>query len=94
VFSILADKDAGATVAELGDLIDVWWVAGLAGPRGRPASELATAVAAVVPGEVRVAATPTEAWQGVREALGADDKVIVFGSFLTVAEVLAEVRGS
>jgi dihydrofolate synthase/folylpolyglutamate synthase len=94
VFSILADKDAGAMVAELGDLIDVWWVAGLAGPRGRPASELATAVAAVVPGEVRVAATPAEAWQGVREALGADDKVIVFGSFLTVAEVLAEVRGS
>ena len=92
VFSILSDKDAAATVAELGDLIDVWWVTGLAGPRGRRAEELAAEVADVVPGRVETAASPVEAWRRVREGLGDDDKVVVFGSFLTVAEVLAEVR--
>jgi dihydrofolate synthase/folylpolyglutamate synthase len=93
VFSILSDKDAAATVAELGNLIDVWWVAGLAGPRGRRTEDLAAEVAAVVPGEVRTATTPIEAWRRARESLGVDDKVVVFGSFLTVAEILAEVRG-
>jgi len=94
VFSILADKDAAATVAELGDLIDVWWVAGLGGPRGRRAEDLAPEVARVVSGRVEMARDPVEAWLRVREALGDDDKVVVFGSFLTVAEVLAEVRGA
>lgn len=92
VFSILADKDASATVAELGELIDVWWVAGLSGPRGRCAEDLAAEVASVVPGRVETVAEPVEAWRRAREALGVDDKVVVFGSFLTVAEVLAEIE--
>ena len=93
VFSMFADKDVRATVAELAPLVDVWWVTGLGGPRGRRAAELAAEVAAVASGVVEVAETPAEAWRRVREGLGADDKVVVFGSFLTVAEVLAEVRG-
>lgn len=92
VFSILSDKDAAATVAALGDLIDVWWVTGLAGPRGRRAEDLAAEVAGVAQGRVETAPTPVDAWHRVREALSDDDKVVVFGSFLTVAEVLAEVR--
>lgn len=92
IFSILADKDAAATVAELGDLIDTWWVVGLPGPRGRTAEALAAEVAQVGRGRVEVATTPAAAWRQVRGLLGDDDKVIVFGSFLTVAEVLSELR--
>ena len=92
IFSILADKDAAGTVAQLGDLIDTWWVAGLPGPRGRVAEELAAEVASIASGRVEALATPAAAWRQLRGQLGQDDKVVVFGSFLTVAEVLAEVR--
>jgi dihydrofolate synthase/folylpolyglutamate synthase len=92
IFSILADKDAAATVAEMGDLVDTWWVAGLPGPRGRSAAELAVEVARAGSGRVEVAATPAAAWRQLRECLRDDDRVIVFGSFLTVAQVLAELR--
>ncbi|MBU3694603.1 MAG: bifunctional tetrahydrofolate synthase/dihydrofolate synthase [Rhodocyclaceae bacterium] len=92
IFSILADKDASGTVAELGDLVDTWWVAGLSGPRGRRAEDLAAEVGRVAQGRMEMAATPVEAWRRLRDRLGENDKVVVFGSFLTVAEVLAEVR--
>lgn len=92
IFSILADKDAAATVAELRDLIDVWWVAGLPGPRGRRAADLATEVAAVTAGKVETAETPAAAWRLLRGSLNEDDRVVVFGSFLTVGEVLADTR--
>jgi dihydrofolate synthase/folylpolyglutamate synthase len=32
-----------------------------------------------------------DAWRAVRGQVDVDDKIVVFGSFLTVAEVLAEV---
>lgn len=92
IFSILSDKDAAGTVRELGDLIDVWWVAGLPGPRGRAPADLAAEVAAAAPGRVETAATPVDAWRRLRGGLGENDRVVVFGSFLTVAEVLAETR--
>mgnify|MGYP001176924478 CR=1 FL=1 len=92
IFSILADKDAAATVAELRDLIDVWWVTGLPGPRGRRAADLAGEVAAVTAGKVETAETPAAAWRLLRGSLNEDDRVVVFGSFLTVGEVLADTR--
>jgi dihydrofolate synthase/folylpolyglutamate synthase len=92
VFSILADKDAAATVAELRDLIDVWWVTGLPGPRGRRAADLAGEVAAVTAAKVETADTPVSALRALRGSLNEDDKIVVFGSFLTVGEVLADTR--
>ena len=91
VFSILADKDVAGTVAALADQVDVWWVAGLPGPRGRDAQQLADLVASQVSAPVHACPTPVDAWRAVRGQVDVDDKIVVFGSFLTVAEVLAEV---
>ena len=41
--------------------------------------------------ETRDFASPEEAWRAAREGAGEDDRIVVFGSFLTVAGVLREM---
>jgi dihydrofolate synthase/folylpolyglutamate synthase len=89
VFSALADKDIEGIVAPLAAHVGTWFVAGLDGesPRGLPAE----AVAARVRGagvEPRIAATIAGAIGPAREAAGAEGRVVVFGSFFTVAAAL------
>ncbi len=94
VFGMLADKDATATVRELLDLVDYWYVAGIAGPRGRDGESLADALrrAGAAAAPVRVADHPVAAWHAACADASEDDRIVVFGSFLTVAEVLAAIR--
>ena len=47
-----------------------------------------------IPGSVSTFASPVDAWQATRERVGADDRIVVFGSFLTVAEVMREYARS
>jgi folylpolyglutamate synthase/dihydropteroate synthase len=49
-------------------------------------------VAAVTAAKVETADTPVSALRALRGSLNEDDKVLVFGSFLTVGEVLADTR--
>ena len=90
VFSILKDKDIAAVVQELAELVDAWHVAGLAAERATPLARLAAEVRA------RVAAPVLEHEAGIATAYRAamaqarpGDRVLVFGSFHTVADVLA-----
>lgn len=89
VFGILGDKDAAGVAGALATQVTDWHLATLGGTRGRGAGQLAVIVKQVMPG-ARVATyrTPAEAYAGARSAAGENDKIIVFGSFVTVAEVL------
>lgn len=91
VFGILGDKDAAGVAAALAAQVTDWHLATLGGARGRAATELAVIVNQAIPG-ARVATypTPAEAYAGARSAAGENDKIIVLGSFVTVAEVMRQ----
>ena len=86
VCGMLRDKDIGAVLRELAPRVTRWHFASLPGPRGAGASE----VAAHVPGgEKALFDSPAEAFVAAKTLAGEGDKIVVFGSFLTVAEVMA-----
>ncbi|KXU81275.1 bifunctional tetrahydrofolate synthase/dihydrofolate synthase [Aeromonas enteropelogenes] len=90
VVGMLKDKDMAGSLAELDGLIDEWHLASLTGPRAASATQLRDAL-----GEGRGPAQTHDAVvDAYRTALAAsspDDMVIVFGSFYTVADILAQV---
>ncbi len=89
VFAMLRDKDIAGVVRALAPCITRWHVAGLGGPRGTSAGELARIVSAAgVAAPVIEHATPAAALAAARSEARMDDKIIVFGSFLTVAEAI------
>ena len=97
VFGVMADKDIEAIVDALGERIDHWFVVDLPGTRAASAAALVRTLAmrGIVPGaERRVEGhpSPSEALAAALEHAGDDDRIIVFGSFLTVADVLASRR--
>ena len=91
VLAMLADKDIPAVVEAMQDVVDVWYLAGLDVPRGAAAESLQTAVLAMLPAaEVRLFSAVPDARQQALAAAATDDRVVVFGSFYTVAAALAE----
>jgi len=91
VFGIMADKDIGSVIAALLPRVDCWYIATLPPPRGATASDLRMELetAGVAPADIRDFADPASAYRAARGAVTEADRIIVFGSFLTVAAVLA-----
>ncbi len=92
VFAMLADKDVEGVALPLKERIRHWHVAGLDFPRGLPGRALlerltAMGCAATLHGGVG------EAWRAACRELEPADTMIVFGSFHTVAGVMAEMTG-
>ena len=96
VFGIMSDKDIDAVIAPLIGRVDRWEVATLPPPRGSSAEVLRHRLqdAGVAPGAVREYADPAAAYRAAREEAAEADRIIVFGSFLTVAAVLAAKQRS
>jgi dihydrofolate synthase/folylpolyglutamate synthase len=96
VFGIMSDKDIDAVVAPLIPRVDRWEVATLPPPRGSSAEALRQRLqdAGVAPGAVREHVDPAAAYRAAREEAAEADRIIVFGSFLTVAAVLAAKKRS
>jgi dihydrofolate synthase/folylpolyglutamate synthase len=92
VFGMLRDKDAAGVVGALAAQVTDWHLATLPGARGRSAAELAGVVKQTAPrAKVATYATPAQAFAAARSLAAENDKIIVFGSFLTVAEVLVHL---
>ena len=90
VVGMLRDKDLAGVFGRLRGRIDRWYAATLDNPRGATAAELARAIAAANAGaDVREFPTPAAALAAAREDAGGDDRIVVFGSFFTVANVMA-----
>ncbi|MDO9466870.1 MAG: bifunctional tetrahydrofolate synthase/dihydrofolate synthase [Thiobacillus sp.] len=89
VVGMLADKDAAEVLAALSGEIDAWWTCTPATPRARDAAALAAVLreqAGAVP--VRVQPDVNTALAEARGATREGDRILVFGSFYTVAAVL------
>lgn len=89
VVGMLKDKDMAGSLAELDGLIDHWYLASLHGPRAATSAQLATALGEQ--GPARAFESVDEAYRAALAASSPDDMVIVFGSFYTVADVLAAI---
>jgi len=94
VLGILADKDLAGVIDAMRERIDRWFVATLPGPRGASAAQVVTAL--VKAGVAREAARTFDdvesAFAVARAAASEADRIIVFGSFLTVAAALGVAR--
>ena len=88
VFSMLRDKDIGAVVDAVKGRIDEWHIALLPGPRGASVDELATALATagIKDRAIHRHASVASAYAAARKTAAEADRIIVFGSFLTVAQ--------
>lgn len=84
VLGMLADKDAAGVVAELAAQVDGWLLAGLDGERGRSAAELAAALGGLA-GQGSEHGDVNAALQAALAQSAPGDRVLVLGSFLTVA---------
>jgi dihydrofolate synthase/folylpolyglutamate synthase len=90
VFALLADKDLPGVVSALEHLIDAWYVCGLKGPRTRPADELARDVRKLIGGKALASyPSPVEGYAAALSTASENDRILIFGSFHTVASVLA-----
>lgn len=88
VFSMLADKDIDSVLSLLQDQFDEWLVAPLPLPRGLSAEALQVHLQAAGIGNVRFFGSVAEAYRAALSEAGENDRIAVFGSFHTVAEVM------
>jgi dihydrofolate synthase/folylpolyglutamate synthase len=102
VFGMLRDKDIEGVCRALKDRISAWFAADLSVPRGAGARALADALArAGAAGDVLCFRNPLEAYAAARKRANENDRIVVFGSFHTVADVMQwieaariEIRGA
>lgn len=94
VYAALADKDAPAVVAALQGQVAGWFLAGLDAARGQSALQLRDRLLQT---EAATAVLADDVGRALEAALAqaqAGDRVLVFGSFHTVAEVLPLLRSA
>ena len=91
VCGMLRDKDIGGVLRELAPRITQWHLASLRGPRAASAADLAARLAAIAveKSSIHLHESPAQAFAAARERASENDKIVVFGSFLTVGEVKA-----
>ncbi|MDR2925589.1 MAG: bifunctional tetrahydrofolate synthase/dihydrofolate synthase [Azoarcus sp.] len=95
VFGMLADKDVEGVAKSMNARVDHWLPCTLSGSRGLDAETLIGRLRAAGVEEGRIeqgSASPADAFARARKRAALDDRIVVFGSFLTVADVLAEIQ--
>ena len=91
VFGMLADKDIAGVVEAVKNSVTQWFIASTGGPRAASTAQLAAALSgAGVAVPVTRCGDIAAAWHAACNTAAEDDKIIVFGSFLTVAAVMRE----
>lgn len=88
VFAMLRDKEIQAVVDAVSPMVDEWHVASLSGPRGATADALQ---ALLPPHRATTYTDVAQAWRGACDKVREDDRIVVFGSFFTVAGVMAAI---
>jgi dihydrofolate synthase/folylpolyglutamate synthase len=105
VFGIMQDKDIDAVVEHMAPYVDHWCLAALPSPRSADVAELAALLEAKRPAgaqegkladefSVKTFADPAAAFADATSRAGQDDRIVVFGSFYTVAGVMAARKSS
>jgi dihydrofolate synthase/folylpolyglutamate synthase len=101
VFGIMDDKDIDGVIAPMAGLVDHWCVTDLPSPRSASSAVLAEKVAALRPAgakesdfSVATFADPAAAFANAVSRAEENDRIVVFGSFYTVAGVMAARKNS
>jgi dihydrofolate synthase/folylpolyglutamate synthase len=106
IVGMMADKDMAATMHRLAGKIDDWMLCALPTPRAASPAQLQDAllkayatpqeslvpIEPLKPGQISQWASPEAAYASARERAEEGDRIVVFGSFLTVAPILALPR--
>ena len=89
IFSVMGDKDVGAMIEAAGQCFDCWLVAGQpANPRAALAADIAQQLAQQGQVVESISDDLRQAFRRAQALLNSGDRLVVFGSFFTVAEVL------
>jgi dihydrofolate synthase/folylpolyglutamate synthase len=103
VFGAMADKDIDGVIAQLKERVDHWRLTDLPLPRAATALQLKQKLldAGIAPSDqpgsecsIRTFATPADAFANAQASAGENDRIAVFGSFLTVAGVIQANRSA
>ncbi|UGQ45028.1 bifunctional tetrahydrofolate synthase/dihydrofolate synthase [Massilia endophytica] len=98
VFGSMHDKDIDGVIKAMSEHVDHWCLTGLPSPRAASAEELAAKVQLNQPDKaertINVFETPAQAYANALSRAGENDRIVVFGSFLTVAGVMAARKSS
>lgn len=95
VVGMLADKDIDGVLAALAPRVTRWELATLPGVRGASAAQLEAALRRCgVSAPAQRHARPLDAFRAARGVAGGDDKIVIFGSFLTVGEIAAHLEST
>ncbi len=94
VFGAMKDKDIAGIVRQLKDEIDFWFVTSLPTPRAATAAELEAFLreAGVIESAdegVKTFDSAASAFAAAQETASENDRIVVFGSHITVADVMA-----
>lgn len=92
VAGMMADKDIVSTLGALQTQVDTWYVAGLPGPRGASKQQMANSLRALGIEKCYNYDLITAAYREALLVCGDLDRVIVFGSFVTVAACWQELQ--
>ncbi|HEY5800440.1 MAG TPA: cyanophycin synthetase, partial [Burkholderiaceae bacterium] len=99
VFGCMLDKDIAGVIKQFKDGIDHWCVAALPSPRSATAAQLKSLlIEGGMPEQeeaersVRAFDDAAAAYRDAVSRAGENDRIVVFGSFLTVGAVMAERR--
>jgi dihydrofolate synthase/folylpolyglutamate synthase len=99
VFGSMLDKDIAGVISHMKDKIDHWCVCDLPLPRAASAAQLAPLLEAAGVLEdkehsVQKFSSPEDAYTFALSKAGENDRIVVFGSFLTVAGVMRARRNA
>lgn len=89
VFSMLADKDIDGVLELVKDQFDEWYIAPLNMPRGMTIDALQDKLARHDIDKIKVFDHVQSAYQAALAKASENDRIVVFGSFHTVADVMA-----
>ena len=97
ICGMLSDKDILGSLKNIASRVDHWLLCDLPGPRAATAAHLAEAVAAVTEAlelkpSVATFADPATAFNAAQAGAKEGDRIVAFGSFLTVAGVMQAVE--
>jgi dihydrofolate synthase/folylpolyglutamate synthase len=95
VFGMLRDKDIAGVARQMAPRVTRWHLCSLGGPRGTDAGTLARILASAgIRAPLLKHGGAAEAFAAAREEAGENDKIVAFGSFLTVAEVMQSLAAN
>ncbi|HEY8118039.1 MAG TPA: bifunctional tetrahydrofolate synthase/dihydrofolate synthase [Methylophilaceae bacterium] len=95
VFAMLSDKDITGVINALQEEIDIWYVAGIEHPRGASADQLVELIHHQVPdNQLHKYPNVTSAFAQACIDAGENDRIVVFGSFFTVADIMRVLQAT